>query len=113
MSGSRAAGTPACPGPHDGRRGGHDRRLRTSSARPVRALAPGEYGELLRAIRAGATYANVHSSKYTGGEIRAQIERGHATVSRSPGSGSYGIWTPEIARAITSRWISEVPSKIV
>ena len=25
----------------------------------------------------------------------------------------YGIWTPEIARAITSRWISEVPSKIV
>ncbi len=25
----------------------------------------------------------------------------------------YLIWTPEIARAITSRWISEVPSKIV
>ena len=25
----------------------------------------------------------------------------------------YLIWTPEIARLITSRWISEVPSKIV
>ena len=25
----------------------------------------------------------------------------------------YGIFTPEIARAITRRWISEVPSKIV
>ena len=40
-------------------------------------IAPGEYEELLRAIRAGATYANVHSTKYPGGEIRAQLDRGH------------------------------------
>ena len=41
-------------------------------------IDPGEYGELLRAIRAGATYANVHSSKYPGGEVRAQLDRrGH------------------------------------
>jgi hypothetical protein len=26
---------------------------------------------------------------------------------------SYLTWTPEIAREMTSRWISEVPSKIV
>jgi hypothetical protein len=26
---------------------------------------------------------------------------------------AYGMCTPEIARAITRRWISEVPSKIV
>jgi hypothetical protein len=26
------------------------------------------------AIRAGATYANVHSTLYPGGEIRAQLE---------------------------------------
>jgi hypothetical protein len=32
--------------------------------------------------------------------------------NRSSAEG-YGIWTPEIARAITSRWISDVPSKIV
>ena len=37
-------------------------------------IDPGQYGELLRAIRAGATYANVHSSKYPGGEIRAQLK---------------------------------------
>jgi hypothetical protein len=25
----------------------------------------------------------------------------------------YAMWTPEIARAMTRRWISEVPSKMV
>ena len=40
-------------------------------------IDPGEYGELLRAIRAGATYANVHSSKYATGEIRAQLNERH------------------------------------
>jgi len=42
-------------------------------------INPGEYGKLLQAIRAGATYANVHSSKYPTGEIRAQLNerRGH------------------------------------
>ena len=38
-------------------------------------IAAGEFAELVRAIRAGATYANVHSSPtYTGGEIRGQIK---------------------------------------
>jgi hypothetical protein len=39
-------------------------------------IGPGEFDELVRAIAAGATYVNVHSEKYPGGEIRAQIERG-------------------------------------
>jgi len=43
----------------------------------AQGIDPGEYNELLRAIRAGATYANVHSTKYPTGEIRAQLERGH------------------------------------
>jgi hypothetical protein len=30
--------------------------------------------ELIRAIRAGATYANVHSTRWGGGEIRGQIK---------------------------------------
>ena len=38
-------------------------------------IDPGEYGELLRAIRAGATYANVHSSKYPGGRDPRPAER--------------------------------------
>ncbi len=36
-------------------------------------VAAGEFEELLRAIRAGVTYANVHSSMFGGGEIRGQI----------------------------------------
>ena len=39
-------------------------------------IAAGEFGELVDAIRAGATYVNVHSEKYPAGEIRAQLERG-------------------------------------
>jgi hypothetical protein len=38
-------------------------------------IDPGEFGELVRAIRAGATYANVHTSQYPGGEIRGQIRK--------------------------------------
>jgi hypothetical protein len=35
-----------------------------------------EFEELLAAIRAGLTYANVHSATFGGGEIRGQIGRG-------------------------------------
>ncbi len=38
-------------------------------------IAPGEFAELVRAIRNGATYANVHSSNFPGGEIRGNIHR--------------------------------------
>ena len=37
-------------------------------------IAAGEFDELIDAIRAGVTYANVHSSLYPGGEIRAQLD---------------------------------------
>jgi CHRD domain len=36
-------------------------------------IAAGEFAELIRAIRSGVTYANVHSQKFPGGEIRGQI----------------------------------------
>ena len=36
-------------------------------------IAPGEFAELVRAIRAGYTYANVHTTRFPGGEIRGQI----------------------------------------
>jgi hypothetical protein len=36
-------------------------------------IAPGEWNELVAAIRAGVAYANVHSTTQPGGEIRGQI----------------------------------------
>jgi hypothetical protein len=38
-------------------------------------LAAGEFAELIRAILAGATYANVHSATFGAGEIRGQIRQ--------------------------------------
>ena len=39
----------------------------------AQGIAAGELDEVLRAIRRGVTYANVHSTKFPGGEIRGQI----------------------------------------
>jgi hypothetical protein len=36
-------------------------------------IEPGSFEELVRAIGAGATYANVHTNRWPGGEIRGQI----------------------------------------
>ena len=36
-------------------------------------VGAGEWGELVQAIRAGFTYANIHTPTYPGGEIRGQI----------------------------------------
>lgn len=45
----------------------------TAGAR-TQGINTGEIDELIRAIRAGATYVNVHSTTWPGGEIRAQID---------------------------------------
>lgn len=37
-------------------------------------IGPGEFEEFVRAIRAGATYVNVHTVERPGGEVRAQLE---------------------------------------
>jgi hypothetical protein len=67
---SGPAGTPTCP-----QSGTVSRTVEASDI-----LAPGTQGieaqnfeELAAALRAGHAYANVHSSKWPGGEIRAQI----------------------------------------
>ncbi|MET0658151.1 MAG: CHRD domain-containing protein [Steroidobacteraceae bacterium] len=46
-------------------------------AQDAQGIAADEFGELLRAIRSGATYANVHSSLFPPGEIRGQIRDSH------------------------------------
>ena len=48
----------------------------TAAAR-TQGLGTGELDELIRAIRAGSTYANVHSTMWPGGEIRGQIDHDH------------------------------------
>jgi hypothetical protein len=51
-------------------------------AQPLQGIAAEEFEELIRAIRAGATYANVHTVTFGPGEIRGQLDdrksgRGH------------------------------------
>ena len=42
-------------------------------------IGTGEFDEFVRAIRAGVTYVNIHTTTWPGGEVRAQIDgnRGH------------------------------------
>ena len=41
-------------------------------------IQQGEFDELVRAIRAGKTYANVHTTKFPGGEVRSQLGPGNS-----------------------------------
>jgi hypothetical protein len=74
--GNGPAGTAPCPGTTSGVVTG------TIMADDVvgpadQGITAGEFDELLRAIRAGATYANVHTTAFPAGEIRGQIPRPH------------------------------------
>jgi len=39
-------------------------------------IAAGEFAELIAALRNGTAYANVHSTKFPGGEVRSQVDAG-------------------------------------
>lgn len=75
------AGTPACPGPNSGTVEGDIEAAdvigpgATVGPPPTagQGIEPGNLAEILAAMRAGHAYANVHSSKWPGGEIRAQL----------------------------------------
>ncbi len=40
----------------------------------AQGIAAGEWAEVVRAMRAGKIYANVHTNKHPGGEIRGQVK---------------------------------------
>jgi hypothetical protein len=80
--GNGTARTPACPDPPatvTGTLTAEDVSAVPASAGAVaQGIAAGEFGELVRAMRAGVTYANVHSDRWPTGEIRGQFDReGH------------------------------------
>lgn len=65
-------GKPACPatsGSVSGTITGAD----VTAMAAAQGIAAGEIGELIAAMKAGFTYANVHTATFGGGEIRGQI----------------------------------------
>jgi len=71
--GNGPAGTQACP-PNGGTISGTIRPADVGAGAAAQGLGAGEFDELVRAIRAGATYVNVHTTGRPSGEIRAQLE---------------------------------------
>lgn len=66
------AGTPTCPVP-----GGTVTGILTSAqvvGPAVQLISAGEFAEVLRAMRQGAAYVNVHTTSARGGEIRGQVK---------------------------------------
>ncbi len=79
--GNGPAGTPPCPPAPATVTGTLDAAdvsaVPASAPAVAQGIAAGEFAELIRAMRAGVTYANVHSAKFPGGEVRGQIDKEH------------------------------------
>lgn len=71
--GNGPAGTQPCPAPPATISGTITAADVTNLANE-RGISAGELDELIQAIRNGATYVNVHSTRWAGGEIRSQID---------------------------------------
>jgi CHRD domain len=65
-------GKPACPNP-GGTVEGDIVAAGVLAQVPDQGIAAGEIAEFIRAIRHGATYVNVHTTRFPAGEIRGQI----------------------------------------
>jgi hypothetical protein len=74
--GNGPAGTQACP-VGGGTIHGVIRPADVGAGAAAQGLAAGEFDELVRALRSGATYVNVHSVGHPTGEIRAQLDNDH------------------------------------
>ena len=70
--GNGPVGTQACPGPDSGTVSGTID-MTTVIGPSGQGITAGEISKMLRIIRAGIAYANVHTTGYPGGEIRGQL----------------------------------------
>ena len=71
--GNGPAGTQPCPAP-PATISGTITAVDVTNLANERGISAGELDELVKAVRAGTTYVNVHSSRWPGGEIRSQID---------------------------------------
>jgi hypothetical protein len=79
--GNGPAGTQSCPNPPaviSGRIFAADvsPNIPATAGARTQGLNTGEFDELIAAMRAGATYVNVHTTMWPGGEVRSQIQNG-------------------------------------
>jgi hypothetical protein len=74
--GNGPPGTQACPA-NGGTISGTIKPADVGAGGAAQGLAAGEFDELVRAIKAGATYVNVHTVGRPGGEIRSQLGHKH------------------------------------
>ena len=74
--GNGPPGTQACPAT-GGTISGTIRPADVTAMAAAQGIAAGEFDEFVAAIKAGATYVNVHSVNRPSGEIRAQLVRGN------------------------------------
>ena len=79
--GNGTADTPACPASPATVTGtldaGDVSAVPASAGAVTQGIGQGEFDELVRAMRAGVTYANVHTDRWPGGEVRGQIDQEH------------------------------------
>ena len=72
--GTKPAACPATAGTVEGTIGAADVVQVNAPGGGSQGIGAGEIGELIAAVRARVTYANVHTSNFPGGEIRGQIK---------------------------------------
>src|SRR5215470_3490018 len=65
---------PACPAATSATITGTAGAANVVAQNPDQGIPAGDFAAALRAIRSGETYANMHTAKFPGGEIRGQVK---------------------------------------
>jgi hypothetical protein len=68
-----AGGKPACPAGNTTTQATVTGTIIAADVLAIQGIPAGGFDQLVKAIRAGVTYVNVHTATFPGGEIRAQL----------------------------------------